>query len=142
MSRAIFVGSNPSAISNNTIAFDSSTKSGKLIREWNDAAGIDISYYINVANSPTPDNRPLKKSEVVSGLKRLKEEIDWYQGMNTEEVRLVAVGKTAALALTLLGLPYYEMPHPSGLNRKLNDPAFVAEKINGLRDYLNPSKIE
>jgi uracil-DNA glycosylase len=28
------------------------------------------------------------------------------------------------------------MPHPSGLNRQLNDKEFVEEKIKGLANYL------
>jgi uracil-DNA glycosylase len=51
--------------------------------------------------------------------------------------KIVALGKTAEKALTLLGYDFYAMPHPSGLNRKLNDKDYIEEKIKGLRDYIN-----
>jgi uracil-DNA glycosylase len=56
--------------------------------------------------------------------------------------RIVALGKTAEKALTLLRYNFYVMSHPSGLNRQLNDPKFVEEKIKGLREYLKPSEEE
>jgi len=51
--------------------------------------------------------------------------------------KIVALGKTAAKALTLLHLEFYEMPHPSGCNRKLNNKEYVAEKIKGLIEFCS-----
>jgi len=87
---------------------------------------------INVANMVTHRNRPLSVKEINEALPRLKQLIGTPQ-----YVKLVALGKTAEKALTLLRLDYYAMPHPSGLNRKLNNKEYVAEKIKGLQDYLN-----
>jgi uracil-DNA glycosylase len=53
--------------------------------------------------------------------------------------KVIALGRTAEKALTLLRLDFYAMPHPSGLNRKLNDPKYIEEKIKGLISYLSPS---
>lgn len=80
----------------------------------------------------THRNRPLSIKEIKEALPRLKQSIG-----TPRYVKLVALGKTAEKALTLLRLDYYAMPHPSGLNRKLNNKEYVAEKIKGLQDYLN-----
>ena len=50
--------------------------------------------------------------------------------------KIVALGNTAKTALTLLRANHYAMPHPSGMNRKLNNAEFIEEKIKGLQDYL------
>ena len=136
-SKAIFIGSNPSAASQGIGAFDVSTKSGITLHSWINRANIELYMFMNLHNKPTPNNRPLKKSEIKAALINLEAHLSIYHG-----TPIVAVGKAAAEALTLLRREFYELPHPSGLNRKLNDAAFVEEKIKGLAKFANPSKIE
>jgi uracil-DNA glycosylase len=137
--KILFIGSNPSQRSKSVVAFWNDTKSNKVLSSWTSKLyddpnfSIESLHYLNVSNSPTPGNRPLKASEIKENLPGLRSRI--------EEVcpdKIVVLGKTAEKALTLLGFNFYAMPHPSGLNRQLNDPKFVEEKINGLRVYLSP----
>lgn len=137
MAKILLVGSNPSQSANSTAAFDMSSKSGKTLREWILKADLHDYIFYNVANKPTPKNRPLKKSEIVIALPALENNIKWQESFYKEPIYVIAIGKTAAKALTLLHMPFYEMPHPSGLNRKLNDPAYLEEKIKGLKEYLS-----
>jgi uracil-DNA glycosylase len=88
--------------------------------------------HINVSNNKTEENRPLKVSEIKESLDPLMAEI-----VIAEADKIVALGKTAAKALTLLGVDFYEMPHPSGRNRLLNDPKYVEEKIKGLLEFCS-----
>lgn len=93
---------------------------------------IESIHYGNVSSIVTPRNRPLKMSEIKAALPRLNKLVN-------EDVvpdKVIALGKTASKALTLLRIPHYAMPHPSGMNRLLNDPTYVAEKINGLKEFL------
>jgi uracil-DNA glycosylase len=87
--------------------------------------------FLNVSDQPTPGNRPLTVGEIKANLVRLDADIKAH---NPE--RIVAVGKTATKALTLLQLQFLEIPHPSGCNRKLNDPKVVEEVIKKLQSYL------
>ena len=87
---------------------------------------------MNVYDKPTNNNRPLKASEIKDGCKNLQRAIAIYKPDH-----IIAFGKTAAKAITQLGIQFHEMPHPSGLNRKLNDKAYVAEKLKGLEDVLS-----
>ena len=131
MNLILFVGSNPSNASTCDIAFHWATRSSQILTSWcKDVTGHLT--HINVMNEKTEDNRPLKKSEIKLNLERLKNEIDAIKPN-----RIVALGRTATTALTLLGVEFYEMPHPSGSNRKLNDKLFVAEKIKGLTEFCN-----
>lgn len=131
--RVLCVGSNPSKKSLTHNAFDLSTKSGQLVDRWllPYEKLIATRAHVNVYNQPTENNRPLKKSEIEANCSRLLSNIEEF-----EPDLVVAFGKTAATALDILGIPYYEMPHPSGLNRQLNDPNFVTEKLKGLEDAL------
>jgi hypothetical protein len=54
---------------------------------------------------------------------------------------VVALGQVPARALHSIGKAHYALPHPSGLNRKLNDAAFVRESIEGLRAYLHEEHV-
>lgn len=130
----LFVGSNPSNASTTNIAFHAQTKSSKILTGWSkDLPGIKV--HINVLNEKTDNNRPLNNKEIKLNLERLAIDIKC-----SGATKIVALGKTAAKALSMMGVPHYEMPHPSGRNRKLNDANYVAAKVKGLTDYIsNPS---
>jgi uracil-DNA glycosylase len=83
-------------------------------------------------NQKTAENRPLTQEEIETSLERLASDINGLY-----PTKIVALGKTAAKALTLLGVAFYEMPHPSGRNRKLNDKEFVSQKIKELTEFCN-----
>lgn len=130
----LFVGSNPSQASTCDAAFHGSTRSSAILTSW--CKNLDaILMHTNVLDKKTDDNRPLKKSEISANLDDLRSKID-----SIKPDRLVALGKTAAAALQLLGVDFYEMPHPSGRNRMLNDPSYVAEKVRGLTEFVNGLK--
>lgn len=136
----VFVGSNPSQKGQTNTPWWHNVKSTKILLNWIeeiDATDLYDAAFLNVSNEITPNNRPLTKIEVMKSLAGLH-----YRLACADGTKVVALGKTAEFALTLLGVDHYAMPHPSGLNRQLNDKAFVAEKIKGLSDYLRPSKIE
>lgn len=132
----LFVGSNPSNASETEVAFHEHTKSSKILTEWiSHITGMKM--MINVQNEKTEGNRPLRKSEIKANLPRLKEDLDLIK-----PTKIVALGKTATEALKAVGAEFYEMPHPSGLNRQLNDKEFVEGKIKGLIEYCSTSPID
>jgi uracil-DNA glycosylase family 4 len=129
----VFIGSNPSERSYRLEPFWHNTKSMTMLTNWINSiptAAYQMTF-LNVSNQTTPGNRPLKISEIKSNLPRLKLDLELCK-----PVKIIALGKTAAKALTLLGHNFYEMPHPSGLNRQLNNKEFIEEKIKGLASYL------
>lgn len=133
--RVLIVGANPSIKSTTTKAFDLSTKSGQILHGWIGVAWNSTFFEFelaNIYNQPTPNNRQLNKAEIDSGKETLSELIKYFNPH-----RIIAVGKLPAKVLTQMGLEFYEMPHPSGLNRKLNDKEWTEEKIKGLRHYIS-----
>lgn len=130
----VFLGSNPSKASSSIVPFWHDTKSTKVLKSWISQltlSSYDRVVYMNVVNQPTPNNRPLKVSEIKAALPSLSEHL-----ANIGASHIVTVGKTAAKAMTLLRCKHHAMPHTSGLNRQLNDKNFVEEKIKRLGEYL------
>ena len=132
--KILFVGSNPSTASVDNSAFHEDTRSGKILMGWIKDIQGSISF-VNVADQKTKSNKSLTKAEIKANIEKLKGKID-----SIAPQRIVALGKTATYALTLLHLNFYEMPHPSGRNRILNNSNYIEEKIKGLRKYLSPFK--
>ena len=133
----IFIGSNPSNSAFSNVPFCESTKSGKTLRDW--IWKLEISMQVeryNLANKPTPRNRPLNIAEIKKALPALENHIEFMHYKSKCNIKLVAVGKTAHKALTLLRLPHFEMPHPSPVNRQLNDKEFIKSKLNKLSQYI------
>lgn len=136
MNKILFVGSNPSNSSVCDQAFHGSTRSSKILTSWcKRLTGAFI--HVNVVNKKTENNRPLKKSEITSALNELASNIRCFQ-----PTHIIALGKTASTALTLLGVDFFEMPHPSGLNRKLNDKTYMENRLNQLEQYCSQDKFQ
>lgn len=133
----LYIGSNPSTSSPTDEPFVVGTKSRSIVDSWNMHLPECMITYINVSNIKTENNKPLSKKQIKESCPDLLTRIN-----STNPSHIVALGKAAATALTLLRQTYYEMPHPSGLNRQLNDKSFVEEKIKGLKHYLNPLSTE
>lgn len=143
MINIVFIGSNPSIRSSMPVPFWRDTRSTKVLHSWlNQLGGTDNLFFYNVSDQPTENNRPLKTSEIKANLQTLNDKLNVFK-FHKMEIKVIALGKTAEKALTLLHIPHYAMPHPSGLNRLLNNQEYVQEKINGLKKYIvSPFKIE
>jgi uracil-DNA glycosylase len=127
----LFVGSNPSQRSVCSEAFHGSTRSSQILMSW--CKDIECKkVFTNVVKQKTENNRPLTQAEINQSLDSLMADI-----LIAQCDKIVALGKTATKALTLLGVDFYEMPHPSGRNRKLNDPKYVEEKVKGLVEFVS-----
>lgn len=127
--KIVLVGSNPSNSSETDTAFCKSTRSRRFIDSW--FYGLDVHLeFDNVSHERTPNNRPLKMSEIRSAIPDLQRRLSRYN-------IVVALGKTAAKALDIAHIEHVEMPHPSGRNRFWNDPLNAARAIEEVRRYVN-----
>ena len=129
--KILFIGSNPAKKAYTDDAFTLDTASGRNLQTW--TAGIPGRFfYDNVLLRKTEDNRPLIRSEAAEAQASLAERI-----RKVDPDRIVALGKCAASALDKMRLNFLAMPHPSGLNRALNDKDYVADKIAELRMWCD-----
>lgn len=126
----IFVGSNPSEASKNILPFWGDTKSDKILHQWISRLPDDACTFVcNVLDEKTLNNKPLNMAQIKQALPNLASKVLKFK-------KIIALGKTATIALRALGVDFYEMPHPSGRNRKLNDKTYVEGKIKGMLEYL------
>lgn len=126
----LFVGSNPSQASKDLTPFDTDTCSGKNLHKWINKASIETAVCCNIVEKPTPNNRPLTKSEIQDNIPSLREKCSKF-------TKVVAVGRTASMALNIAGIDHHQIEHPSGLNRKLNDQEYVEQMIEDLKKYCD-----
>jgi hypothetical protein len=128
--KTVLIGSNPSNQSPDCSPFHMSTRSRTVVDAW--FKGIDTEIiYMNICDLKMPGNKPLTRKQITESIPDLKNKLLEYP-----YAKVVTVGKAATTALTLLRVPHFEMPHPSGANRLLNDPKYVEEKIKKLKFYL------
>lgn len=50
--------------------------------------------------------------------------------------RVLALGNFASAALDRLSIAHFQLPHPSPLNRKLNDPSYEKTVLRECYNYL------
>lgn len=120
MMKCLFVGDTPSPKSKRPWdAFEPATKSGKTIREWAPLMGVDLFICINRTDSLfqfTVESAQIMKFPIIS------------------------FGEKAHKALSKLKVPHFEMPHPSGRNRKINDKKFLTERLQECKMYVERCK--
>ena len=129
----VFVGSNPSNASPDCSGFHLSTKSRRILDQWchDIEINIDDVLFINVCDTKTLQNKPLTIKQIRANLPILKDKLECISNS-----KIIALGRTAERALTLLRVDHFAAPHPSGLNRKLNDKEYVKQMISELKQYL------
>jgi uracil-DNA glycosylase len=124
--KVLFVAQNPKLPWNVKHPFEG-TKSGKMFDRWLEFFG-------------RPEYR------LVNATKRFGK-VSWkdYDRDGVGQAlrgctHVVALGKYAAGLLDRLGVKYFELPHPSGLSRKLNDKKALAEQLFLCELYLHGSE--
>lgn len=132
MAKVLLIGSNPSVRSPDNSPFHANTRSRIILDAWFKDLQGHTKAFINVSDTVKADNKPLTGKEIETASPLFSERLKEFEGY-----KFVALGKTAAKACEMVGVKYLEMPHPSGMNRQLNDPKFVEEKIKRLREFIS-----
>lgn len=115
MNKVVFVGDKPSKTNISELVPFVGAKCFNTLITW--IKYLKPDYYI-VVNSDDPQ--------------------DWQRirDMNKAEFKFVALGKNASQALKFFEIEHYTLPHPSGLNRKLNNKEFLNKELITCRNYI------
>jgi uracil-DNA glycosylase len=137
--RTILLGSNPSQSSPDSSPFHVSTRSRIIIDRWFEGIDATDRVFLNVSDKPKEGNKPLTSKEIAEEIWPLMCKLEKYPN-----AFIITLGKTPARAMTIIkgmgyGYNFFEMPHPSGRNRLLNDPKYIEEKIKKLQEFLGAS---
>ena len=119
MNYIIFVGDKPSSKNVSSKVPFVGTQSYKTLLSWIWKLDIDITDVMLINKDAIPM---------------------WFMAAD-DESRLhrhtyIALGNEAAKVLSEYKLDHFKLPHPSGRNRKLNDPNFIDSELAECYDYL------
>lgn len=119
----LVVGLNPSKQSPDNSAFHPSTKSRKTLDGW--LEGIDGAefYYINISDS---------KEHIRCNTNELHNKIN-----ELSPHKIIGLGRKVQSILTMLDVSHLRIPHPSGLNRSINDPETIVKIKADIRSWIN-----
>ncbi len=129
--KVLLIGCNPSVKSPDNTPFHASTRSRIIIDRWFQGIDADISF-MNLTDEKRSGNRAFTRKELIS-----LEDPVFLRLKSFQNHRIITLGKAPETVIKALGIDFFAMPHPSGLNRLLNDPAYIEEKIKKLRGYLS-----
>jgi G:T/U-mismatch repair DNA glycosylase len=115
--RVLIVGINPSSakIGNNT--------TWRRLPSWADALGLKIFSFTNCIYTPGP----YKFADV---------DLDLIRSCTEGHSKVVALGNFASKVLQKINVNHFTLPHPSGLNRKLNDRRYELEQLVKCKEYI------
>jgi len=89
----------------------------KRLDRWLDACDVGIYSFTNLQPS---SSLSIKNLEMVKNYRKV-----------------ITLGKEVKHYTNKMGYNFYELPHPSPLNRNLNDKKYEKSVIKGLQIYLN-----
>lgn len=96
----------------------------KKIAEWLDYWNVSFCSFVNCMQHSGEYSR---KDVDFDTLKRA---VSYYD-------KVIALGTIPSWALLKIGKDHYRAPHPSGLNRQLNDPQFTRLFLQDCYDYIH-----
>ena len=118
--RAIVIGQNPG---NNPKAATYKNHTFVRLNQWCDELGITHFGFANAVTHPGP----VKMKDV--DFNRLKELVEG-------DAKVLALGGFASRCLSVINKSHFRLPHPSPLNRQMNDKEFVKQVLAECKEYL------
>jgi len=115
----IFIGDKPSYKNKDNSTAFVGTISYKRLLEWIYEMDLDISNIVTYNKDKTPWIAWSPRSPHIS------------QG-----AKIIVLGKEAKKEAEKYELDFFEMPHPSGLNRKLNDKKWLKKQLKACENYI------
>ena len=93
------------------------------LNDWVERLGIEEYFFVNAS----ANTGKIKQSDVdLDNLSRA-----------CYNARVIALGNFASEALTKIGVEHFKLPHPSPLNRQINDKSYISDQLSKCKDYIN-----
>lgn len=99
----------------------------RRLNQWMSEFGVNIFSFSNVHEDRC--HLPLKNVNY----ERLGEMVNGYE-------KIITLGDYPSKALDKIGISYFKLPHPSGLNRLLNDKTFVENVLSQCKKYIHSNE--
>ena len=100
------------------------TDSYRTLLSWIAEMDVDITRVRMYNQCDGPFDNPLSRTTLNAAI-------------GLQQIKVIALGQKAATYLGNVGVEeYYILPHPSGLNRLLNDKEYVKNKLESCKVYI------
>jgi len=96
----------------------------KRLENWMERVGVTYYGFMNVYN----EQGSFKKTDI---------DYEYVSQCINNHTTIVALGNVASEVLTKLDKDHLKMPHPSGLNRLLNNKEYEKQKLSELNEYVS-----
>jgi hypothetical protein len=93
------------------------------LMDWIEEMDLGIVGFTNLSSDPYWNKRSVDPHFLIAGVR--------------EHTKVIALGGMVSKVLSDLNIDHYTLPHPSPLNRQINDKAFIKKKLEECRNYLN-----
>lgn len=129
MRRVVFLGQNPARAGNGEPFVG--TASGRTLDSWIECMSLDGFEIVkdNVSMHVSMFNQAPSKSQVKRDRERVRSVIDGGVVVCLGRIAHRSVLEMVRLGILSSGTTVLNLPHPSGLNRKLNDREYVASAL-------------
>jgi uracil-DNA glycosylase len=124
--KVLFVAQNPKHPENLEKPMEG-TRSGTILGDWLLELGLKRED-VKIINASIRFGQRLKKSD---------RDAQAILAEARKVTKVVALGRYAGDTLLDLSIPHFRLPHPSGLNRQLNDRSFIHDELALCRSYLD-----
>jgi hypothetical protein len=94
------------------------------LNRWLDDCGVRIYSYSNAC------------AHHAASLKKTNIDETYIHNITQQYNKILTLGKEVEQLFNKMGIEHYALPHPSPLNRKLNDKAYELKIINNIKTYL------
>jgi len=92
---------------------------------WMEEAGVDVYSFTNLAPSSSQSLRHVEINDIM------------FHSMFRMYKKVITLGKEVTQYTKKMGYDFYELPHPSPLNRNLNDKQYEKDVIKGLQSFIS-----
>lgn len=113
--RVLVVGLNPSKQLKNSPTV-------KTLNKWLDELDLKMVSFINLYEGWEIDQGDNQRDRIKS--------------MASQFDKVIALGTVVSSSLDLVAVRHFKLPHPSGLNRQLNDQNYVHQQLEACKNYL------
>jgi hypothetical protein len=127
--RVLIVGNNLSPKSPDPTVPLTGIRSGTILIRWLESLKIE-GLEFHVINMSSRTSKIMAESVFNNG------EVSVVAAFSKSCDAVIALGRKVGMALTRAQVAHFEMPHPSRLNRKLNNPHYVEEQLRQCEAYL------
>lgn len=95
----------------------------RRLNSWMDQLGVDYYSFTNVIHQTGPYKKSMVDKDML---------LSYIKGYK----KVVALGPFVSETLNSIGIEHFTMPHPSPLNRQLNDKEFEVMKLKQCKFYM------